>query len=67
MIDVFFIASYIVLKAERLQKKRFEAFLKATSPKTEFRIPRSKPKFDMKGIEFNFSVNDGIKWKVNFQ
>ena len=54
----------VVLKAERMQKRRLEAFLKTKDPKVEFDLPELNPKFDMKGIEFTFSVNTGIQWKV---
>ena len=47
-----------------MQRRRLEAFLKSKDPKVEFEIPGSQPKFDMKGIEFTFSVNGGIQWKV---
>ena len=56
--------NFSVLKAERLQKKRLDAFIKTKDPKLEYQLPENKPKFDMRGIEFTFSFNSGIQWKV---
>jgi len=50
-----------------MQKRRLEAYNKAKDPILEFPIPDSQPKFDMKGIEFTFSVNGGIQWKVRIE
>lgn len=54
----------LVLKSERMQKRRLEAFLRSSNPLVDFSLPNTQPKFDMRGIEFTFSVNTGIQWKV---
>ncbi|CAK8693166.1 unnamed protein product [Clavelina lepadiformis] len=53
-----------VLKGERMQKRRLEAFQKMNDPKVVFDLPSQQPRFDMRGIEFSFSVNSGIQWKA---